>query len=133
MSEYITVRADAIQIEKLAKLGVLSAEQLAAGRQAGGLEVRLPAAQVQNFLKPSQTLNELALRIHKAGLTDAARLFVAAGRPLSFFGSQLLLLAQPISKLAFGQKDPLGHYSHLLEDRHNVDLLLTELDNLSKK
>ncbi len=77
-------------------------------------------------------IERLALRLHRAGFAGAARLMLGAGRPLSFFGSQLLLLAQPVSRLAFGPTDPAGRWATLLEERANVDRLLARLDVLER-
>lgn len=132
--ENVNIRVNPAQIEQLHKLGVLDAAQAAAGRQAGGLEVAVSARLVKQFQQETESnavaLEKLAHRIHAAGLTTPARLFLAAGRPLSFFGSQVLLLAQPASKLLFKEQDPAGHYYRLLEDRENVDRLLRRLDAL---
>lgn len=129
--EYITIRAKGEQLEKLAALGVLSEAQLEAGRQAGGLEVRLPAGQVAEF-QNRQALEELAARLEAGGWSRPARLFLTAGRPLSFFGSQLLLMVQPVSKVALGQSDLVGRWQALLEDRRNVDYLVNCLENLEQ-
>ena len=126
----ITVSATPAQVEELARLGVLSSEQVAAGRAAGGLAVQLPAKLAEEWLDQERQLTELAERIHKAGLNGPARLFLAAGRPLSFIGSQTLLLVQPLSRLLFGEHDSAGRYSRLLENRANVDRLLARLAQL---
>ncbi|HEX2914018.1 MAG TPA: hypothetical protein VH186_24655 [Chloroflexia bacterium] len=135
--EYLVVQANLEQLEKLASLGVLTAEQVEAGKRHGGLEVRLPAHLVAQFVTPEQydrlEIQQFARQLDRAGLNPAARLFLSAGRPLSFFGSQLLLLAQPLSQIAYGEKDPAGRFSRLLEDRRNVDYLLTELEALEKE
>lgn len=135
-SELVSVRVGSEQLERLVSLGALTEVQAQAGRAAGGLEIRLPANLVAEF-RQAQTdpakaeLEKLAQRIDQAGLNGPARLFLASNRPLSFFGSQLLLVAQPFSKLAFGSQDPAGRYSRLLEDRHNVDWLMARLDTLN--
>jgi hypothetical protein len=128
----VSVKINREQVEELVRLGALSEEQAEAGRKAGGLEVWLPARLVDEFKKPEQVeLERLAQQIEKAGLSGAARLLLATNRPLSFFGSQLLLMAQPFSRLALGAKDPTGRYSRLLEDRRNVDWLMARLDTLA--
>ncbi len=132
--EIMRLQIGPAQVEQLAALGVLSEAQLQAGRQAGGLNIGLPAHLVQQFQQTSEIekveLETLARRIDNLGLNGPARLFLASNRPLSFFASQILLLAQPFSRLALGAKDPTGRYSHLLEDRHNLDWLIARLDNL---
>ncbi|NWJ97123.1 MAG: hypothetical protein HXX20_15165 [Chloroflexi bacterium] len=164
---YVTIQAGLPVVERLAELGVLSAAELVAGREAGGLAVRLPAYLVEEFqqkqaktsaaptqrvvlpplasptglsaeqlpvtlnpLDETAALERLAQRIDRAGLSSLARLFITSNRPLSFFASQILLLAQPVSSLALGAKDPTGRYSRLLEDRANLDWLLARLDEL---
>ncbi len=132
--ENLKIRVNPAQVAQLRKLGVLDEAQAAAGRKAGGLEVLVSARLVKQFQQANESnaieLEKIARRIHAAGLTTPARLFLAAGRPLSFFGSQVLLLAQPASKLLFKEQDPAGHYYRLLEDRENVDRLLRCLDAL---
>jgi hypothetical protein len=46
---YVTFQAGPSQIERLAELGVLSAAELEAGRNAGGMAVRVPAQLVAEF------------------------------------------------------------------------------------
>lgn len=132
--ENVNIRVGLAQVEQLHKLGALDDAQAAAGRKAGGLDVTVPARLVEQFRQQTaatdEAIEKLARRIQAAGLTAPARLFLAAGRPLSFFGSQMLLLAQPASKLLFKEQDPAGHYYRLLEDRENVDRLLRRLDAL---
>ncbi len=141
----LTMVAGPEQIERLATLGVLTAAQLEAGRKAGGLAVSVPARLVKEFQANSQAefetllnnelaeIEKLVQRINAAGLNRAARLFIGSGRPLSFFASQLLLMAQPVAKLTLGQKDFTGQYSRLLEKRSNLDYLLIRLEELNPK
>jgi hypothetical protein len=135
--ENLTFRVNPIQLEQLRKLGVVDEVQAAAGRQAGGLQVSVSARLVKQFQQENEVntaaLEKLARRIHDSGMTVPARLFLVAGRPLSFFGSQVLLLAQPASKLLFKAQDPTAQYSRLLEDRANVDRLLRRLDTLEQE
>lgn len=138
-ADLVTLRVTPAQIEQLLALGALSAEQAAAGRAAGGLEIKVQAAWLTKFQQELESeavpaadeLEKLAQQIAAAGMSGPARLFLSAGRPLSFFGSQLLLLAQPATQLAFGAKDPTGRLSQLLEDRRNVDKLLAYLEKQS--
>ncbi len=129
-TDLITIEAGPAQIEELARLGAITPQQLADGRAAGGLAIRLPGHFVNQWHRQQKQLEELAQRIHSAGLSRPARLFLAAGRPLSFLGSQLLLVAQPIARLIFGQHDQTGTYSGLLENRENIDRLLARLHQL---
>ncbi len=149
---FVTLLASPGQIERLGELGVLSLEQLQAGRQAGGLAVKLPQHLVEEFERgrlslagPSRSeqagltsaahtssgemaqIERLAGLIEGAGLGLPASLFIASNRPLNFFASQFLLALQPISRLLLGPKDPFGDYSRLLEKRSNLDFLLDRL------
>ena len=132
--ENIKIRVNLAQIEQLRRLGVLEETQAEAGRRAGRMDVFVPSTLVARFRQENTThsaeIEKLAQRIFSARLTVPARLFLTAGKPLSFFGSQMLLLAQPASKLLFHKQDPAGQYSRLLEDRANVDRLLHRLDAL---
>jgi hypothetical protein len=132
--ETVTIRVNPVQLEQLRRLGVVDEAQAAAGRQAGGMQVSVSARLVKQFQQENESniaaLEKLARRIHDSGMAVPARLFLVAGRPLSFFGSQVLLLAQPASKLLFKAQDHTAQYSRLLEDRANVDWLLRRLDML---
>lgn len=132
--EYVNIRVNRAQIDQLRRLGALDEAQAAAGRQAGGMDVSVPSRLVATFRQEhtarTAEIEKLAQRLHAAGLTTPARLFLSAGRPLNFFGSQMLLLVQPASRLLFREQDPTGRFSRLLEDRENVDRLLRRLDEL---
>lgn len=131
--EKVKIRVNLAQIDQLSRLGVLDAAQAEAGRKAGAMDVSVSASLVARFRQEntaSAEIERLAQRLHAAGLTAPARLFLTAGKPLSFSGSQMLLLAQPASRLLFREQDPAGHFYGLLEDRANVDRLLRRLDAL---
>ena len=132
--ENVNIRVTLAQIEQLRRLGVLDDSQAAAGRKAGGMEVSVSARLVARFRQENAAeldeIEKLAQNLYTAGLTTPARLFLTAGKPLSFFGSQMLLLAQPASRLLFRGQDPAGHFYRLLEDRETVDRLLRRLDEL---
>lgn len=130
----VNIRVNLAQIDQLRRLGVLDEAQAEAGRRAGGMDVSVSAQLVARFRQEntaeSDEIEKLAQRLHTAGLTTPARLFLAAGKPLNFFGSQMLLLAQPASRLVFREQDPAGYFYRLLEDRQNIERLLHRLDAL---
>lgn len=133
--ENVKIRVNPAQIDQLRRLGALDAAQAHAGRHAGGLDVLVPARLVAQFRQAQANAVEseverLAHRIFSSGLSTPARLFLSAGKPLNFFGSQMLLLVQPASKLLFRHQDPAGRFYRLLEDPANVDRLLRRLDEL---
>ncbi len=152
---YLTVQATPEQAQRLAELGVITETQARQAVKAGGLFVRLPAHLVAEFysnqtntlpdernviaaVKPTASevldeegeLEKIAHWLEEAGMNAPARLFLTSNRPLSFFGSQVLLAAQPITRASFGQKDPTGRWSQLLEKRSNVDKLVSKLERL---
>ena len=69
-----------------------------------------------------ELIEKVAQRVERWGLVTPAVLFLELGRPLSFVGSQILLLAQPICGSAAGQ------YADLFEDPRSVDQLLARLE-----
>jgi hypothetical protein len=68
-------------------------------------------------------IERVARRIEQRGLVTAAVLFLETMKPLSFLGSQMLHLAQPI----LGQS--AAEYADLLEDPGSVDRLLARLES----
>ena len=72
-------------------------------------------------------LDALASSVVRRRLTTPAILLLELFKPVSFLGSQALLLLEPL----FG---PFGgdsgrRYATLLEDRHNIERLLEKLEN----
>jgi hypothetical protein len=75
-------------------------------------------------------LEKMASWLNQSGMSLPARLFLSTNRPLSFVGSQFLLVAQPLARFTFGKADSTGRWSSLLENRANVDWLLNRLEQL---
>lgn len=69
-------------------------------------------------------IERLADRIERWGLVAPATLFLATMKPLSFFGGQMLYLAQPV----LGRT--AAEYAGLLEDPGSIDRLLAHLESL---
>ena len=69
-----------------------------------------------------ELIERVARRIERWGLVTPAILFLESGRPLSFFGSQILYLTQPLWGPAIVQ------YAELLENPGSVEQLLTRLE-----
>ena len=71
------------------------------------------------------------------GLSAPAVLFLEASKPLSFIGSQVLLLLQPVLGHIgptlgwFDDNHIVADYAELLEDPANVDHILTCLEHRS--
>ncbi len=76
--------------------------------------------------RSQQLIEQMTQQITRWGLTLPALLFLQVTRPLSFIGSQGLLLCQPL--LSFFYDAPsISDYAGLLSDRANVDRLVARL------
>ena len=76
-----------------------------------------------------QLISNLAEKIVRHGMAIPAILFLEMGKYLSFFGAQLLIFFGPIITVFI----PFHSYykiAELLEDRKNVEFLLTEIERL---
>ena len=69
-----------------------------------------------------ELIEKVARRVERWGLVTPAVLFLELGKPLSFVGSQILLLARPIWGPTASQ------YADLFEDPRSVDQLLARLE-----
>ena len=74
-----------------------------------------------------ELIERLACRLNAWGMVAPSLAFLEANKPLSFLGSQLLLLSQPVLGLIWGE-DSLRDYALLFEDRDNVERLLCRLE-----
>jgi len=86
-----------------------------------------PGAPELSSERRDRLIEDLARRIESLGLTAPAVLMLEAHKPLSFLGSQAILIAQPLLSLII---DPVKstEYASLLEDRGNVELLIRRLE-----
>lgn len=73
-----------------------------------------------------ELIEELASKLEKWSLVGPAIFLLEAHRPLSFLASSLLLTLQPATRLFPG--DVLGEYALLLEDRSNVERMISRLE-----
>ncbi len=74
-----------------------------------------------------ELIETLARRIENMGLTTPAVLMLEAHKPLSFLGSQAVLVAQPLLSLVFDPSTSMD-YARLLEDRSNIERLIQRLE-----
>jgi hypothetical protein len=74
-----------------------------------------------------QMIEIVAQRIETLGLATPAILMLEAHKPLSFLGSQALIVLQPILSFALDPQTSSA-WSELLEDRSNIDLLIRRLE-----
>jgi hypothetical protein len=82
-------------------------------------------------------IDRLVNWIQAKGLSAPAVLFLEASKPLSFIGSQVLLLLQPVLGHIgptlgwFDDSHVVAEYAELLEDPANIDRILAYLEHRS--
>lgn len=74
-----------------------------------------------------ELLDTIAQRIRGMGLATSAILMLEAHKPLSFLGSQVILILQPLLGFAFDDQTTRAAVA-LLEDRANVERLISRLE-----
>ena len=80
----------------------------------------------QNVTNQDDEFDAWALSLTERGLATPAILLLELLKPLSFLGSQLLIVADPLLEALVGNAG--RRYARLLEDRRNVDRLLQALE-----
>ena len=73
------------------------------------------------------SIEELAQKVSRWGLTAPTVLFLEANKPFSFIISQALLFFQPLLGFLIGD-EVIGRYAQLFEDQANVERLLQLLE-----
>lgn len=87
--------------------------------------------------RQEQMIDRLVNWILVKGLSAPAVLFLEASKPLSFIGSQVLLLLQPMLGYIgptlgwFDDSHVVAEYAELLEDPANIDRILVCLEHRS--
>ena len=79
-----------------------------------------------------QLISDLAGKVVNHGMAVPAILFLDMMKYLSFFGGQLMVFFGPIIT-AFVSSQSYYKFAELLEDRNNVEFLLTEIERLEIK
>ena len=74
-------------------------------------------------------ISNLAKKIVRHGLAVPAIFFLEMVKYLAFFGSQLMIFFGPIITVFIAQH-AYYKYAELLEDRNNVEFLLTEIERI---
>lgn len=74
-----------------------------------------------------ELIERLVSQLDAWGMVAPALMFLEANKPLSFLGSQMILLSQPVLGLIW-EDSLLRDYALLLEDRDNVERLLCHLE-----
>jgi hypothetical protein len=65
-------------------------------------------------------------------LETPAVFMLESSRPLTFVGSQALVVGQPVLASFFGW-ERVGEYRLLLEDRANIDRLIARIESLAER
>ena len=79
-----------------------------------------------------QLISDLAEKVVSRGMAVPAIFFLDMMKYLSFFGGQLMVFFGPIIT-AFISSQSYYKFAELLEDRNNVEFLLTEIERLEIK
>ena len=79
-----------------------------------------------------QLISDLAEKVVNHGMAVPAIFFLDMMKYLSFFGGQLMVFFGPIIT-AFISSQSYYKFAELLEDRYNVEFLLTEIERLEIK
>lgn len=77
-----------------------------------------------------ELIEGLVRQVNEWGMVAPAILFLEAHKPLSFLASQFLLLSQPTLGPFLG--GVAREYALLLEDRENVETILSRLEGLRR-
>jgi len=77
-----------------------------------------------------ELIEKLVRGVNEWGMVAPAIFFLEAHKPLSFLASQLLLLSQPTLEPFLG--GVVTEYALLLEDRENVEAILSRLEGLRR-
>ena len=81
----------------------------------------------QSVREDDELIETLSSTIIERGLFTPAILFLELLKPLSFFGSQVFLLVEPL--LGASMRGSSQRYSRLFQDRRNVEQLINALEN----
>ena len=79
-----------------------------------------------------QLISDLAEKVVNHGMAVPAIFFLDMMKYLSFFGGQLIVFFGPMIT-AFISSDSYYKFAELLEDRNNVEFLLTEIERIEIK
>jgi hypothetical protein len=77
-----------------------------------------------------ELIEGLVRQVNEWGMVAPAILFLEAHKPLSFLASQFLLLSQPTLEPFLG--GVVREYALLLEDRENLETILSRLEGLRR-
>jgi len=78
----------------------------------------------------NELLGKIAEEVVNRGLITPAIMFLETMKPLSFIGSQIMVMANPFVQALFNSK-VYWEFTVLLEDRENVEYLIQEIERRS--
>jgi len=93
---------------------------------------KTPAKKRLDELTDEELLDAVAKRVVGMRLAVPAVFFLESTKPLSFLGSQLLIFLQPFVQ-AFLTIRSYERFSHLMEDRENVERLIQRMEQMDEE
>lgn len=91
-----------------------------------------PVKKKLDEMSDDELLEAVAKRVVGMRLAVPAVFFLESTKPLSFLGSQLLIFLQPFVQ-AFLTVKSYERFSHLMEDRDNVEKLIQRMEQLDEE
>lgn len=83
-------------------------------------------------VRRNELFSFIASQVAKRGLTAAAIFFLESNRPLAFLASQFLHFVNPVAGIFLPYQD-LEDFAMLLEDRRNIDVLITFMEEAQER
>tara|TARA_Y100001968_G_C19130410_1_gene606427 strand:- start:303 stop:563 length:261 start_codon:yes stop_codon:yes gene_type:complete len=77
-----------------------------------------------------QKIFDLALEIVEKGMSIPAIFFLESTKYMSFLGNQMLIFIGPIAT-CFINNSKYYNFAEILEDRRNIELLISEIEKLN--
>jgi hypothetical protein len=85
-----------------------------------------------NEARRDEIIHKLAEKVVDMKLTPVAIVMLESSKPISFVGSQLMVFFQPIYSAVF-PATPYNEIATLLEDRSNIERLITEIEKTEEE
>ncbi|NQU67509.1 MAG: hypothetical protein HQ510_06165 [Candidatus Marinimicrobia bacterium] len=83
----------------------------------------------EHIIEDKEILTKFSRKIVERGMSVPAILFLESVKYVSFLGSQTLVFFGPIIT-AFIRSEPYYRITELLEDRKNIEFILTEIERM---
>ena len=82
------------------------------------------------MIKDHKTISTLAQEVVNRGMSVPAIFFLESSKYISFIGSQFLIFLGPMAT-CFINNNKYYNFAELLEDRDNIEFLISEIENLN--